>query len=152
MPCYLRRSWCASKSGCSIDGKAQQGARANDHGCHVSCSEQHEPRQPRSWLILNVRRKTARITVMSSQKKMRSFQLYLPGGKVPTKAGLAVVGFAVASMVVVFVKMDAVARMLPDVSLGQLKALSVALGLVVIGIGWAVLKIFGVPFSKSESA
>src|SRR5688572_26708051 len=37
--------------------KAQQGARANDHGCHVSCSEQHEPRQPRSWLILNVRQK-----------------------------------------------------------------------------------------------
>src|SRR5215212_4038635 len=37
--------------------KAQQGARANDHGCHVSCSEQHEPRQPRSWLILNVGRR-----------------------------------------------------------------------------------------------
>jgi hypothetical protein len=36
---------------------AQQGARANDHGCHGSCSEQHEPRQPRSWLILNVRQK-----------------------------------------------------------------------------------------------
>jgi len=35
--------------------KAQQGARANDHGCHGSCSEQHEPRQPRSCLILNVR-------------------------------------------------------------------------------------------------
>jgi hypothetical protein len=38
-----------------FDGQAQQGARANDRGCHVSCSEQHEPRQPRSWLILNVR-------------------------------------------------------------------------------------------------
>jgi len=36
---------------------ALQGARANDHGCHVSCSEQHEPRQPRSWLILNVSQK-----------------------------------------------------------------------------------------------
>ena len=25
---------------------AEQGARANDHGCHVPCSEQHGPRQP----------------------------------------------------------------------------------------------------------
>src|SRR5215208_3837962 len=33
---------------------AQQGARANDHGCHDPCSEQHGSRQPRSWLILNV--------------------------------------------------------------------------------------------------
>src|SRR5688572_24303107 len=41
--------------------KAQQGARANDHGCHVSCSEQHEPHQPRSWLILNVGRKLMHI-------------------------------------------------------------------------------------------
>src|SRR5215212_1709379 len=39
------------------DKTAQQGARANDHGCHISCSEQHEPRQPRSWLILSVRQK-----------------------------------------------------------------------------------------------
>src|SRR5688572_1842761 len=46
--------------------KAQQGARANDHGCHVSCSEQHEPRQPRSWLILNVRQK---IPLMPKTKK-----------------------------------------------------------------------------------
>src|SRR5215204_5124221 len=36
--------------------RAEQGARANDHGCHASCSEQHESRQPRSWLILNVGR------------------------------------------------------------------------------------------------
>ena len=37
--------------------RAEQGARANDHGRHASCSEQHESRRPRSWLILNVRRK-----------------------------------------------------------------------------------------------
>jgi hypothetical protein len=37
--------------------KAEQGARANDHGCHDPCSEQHGSRQPRSWLILNVRQK-----------------------------------------------------------------------------------------------
>src|SRR5438034_5397220 len=42
----------------AIGERAEQGARANDHGCHVSCSEQHEPRQPRSWLILNVRQMT----------------------------------------------------------------------------------------------
>jgi hypothetical protein len=36
---------------------AQQGARANDHGCHDPCSEQHGSRQPRSWLILNVSQK-----------------------------------------------------------------------------------------------
>jgi hypothetical protein len=41
-------------AGDSGSSRAEQGARANDHGCHVSCSEQHEPRQPRSWLILNV--------------------------------------------------------------------------------------------------
>src|SRR5438034_3659983 len=40
----------------AIGERAQQGARANDRGCHVSCSEQHEPRQPRSWLIFDVRR------------------------------------------------------------------------------------------------
>jgi hypothetical protein len=39
---------------------AQPGARANDHGCHASCAEPHEPRQPRSWLILNVRQKMHR--------------------------------------------------------------------------------------------
>ena len=33
---------------------AQQGARANDHGCHDPCSEQHGSRQPRSWLIFDV--------------------------------------------------------------------------------------------------
>src|SRR5438045_9339476 len=38
--------------------KAEQGARANDHGCHDPCSEQHGSRQPRSWLILNVRQNT----------------------------------------------------------------------------------------------
>src|SRR5215216_316821 len=37
--------------------EAQQGARANDHGCHDPCSEQHGSRQPRSWLILNVRQR-----------------------------------------------------------------------------------------------
>src|SRR5215217_6683299 len=37
--------------------EAEQGARANDHGCHASCSEQHGSRQPRSWLILNVRQR-----------------------------------------------------------------------------------------------
>jgi hypothetical protein len=36
----------------------QQGARANDHGCHDPCSEQHGSRQPRSWLILNVRQRS----------------------------------------------------------------------------------------------
>src|SRR5215204_6576647 len=41
--------------------RAEQGARANDHGCHASCSEQHESRQPRSWLILNVGRSTMKI-------------------------------------------------------------------------------------------
>jgi hypothetical protein len=42
---------------CSNEKEAEQDARANDHGRHASCSEQHEPRQPRSWLILNVRQK-----------------------------------------------------------------------------------------------
>src|SRR5688500_13057819 len=46
---YLLTSPCGDDN-----DPAQQGARANDHGCHVSCSEQHETRQPRSWLILNV--------------------------------------------------------------------------------------------------
>src|SRR5687767_7744331 len=36
--------------------RAEQGARANDHIRHVSCSEQHEPRRLRTWLILNVGR------------------------------------------------------------------------------------------------
>jgi hypothetical protein len=35
---------------------AQQGAKANDYGCHDPRSEQHGSRQPRSWLILSVRR------------------------------------------------------------------------------------------------
>src|SRR5437764_1315199 len=36
--------------------RAEPGARANDHRRHASCSEQHESRRRRSWLILNVRR------------------------------------------------------------------------------------------------
>jgi len=44
----------------SDEEEAEQGARANDHGCHASCSEQHESRQPRSWLILNVRQRDER--------------------------------------------------------------------------------------------
>jgi len=34
---------------------AEPCARANDHGCHASCSEPHEARQPWSRLILNGR-------------------------------------------------------------------------------------------------
>src|SRR3954470_9903162 len=45
------------KLGCRHERNAQQGARANDHGCHDPCSEQHGSRQPRSWLILNVGQK-----------------------------------------------------------------------------------------------
>jgi hypothetical protein len=55
---------------------AQQGARANDHGRHASCSEQHEPRRPRSWLILNVRQKKMiplRIVPYSAQLGDRLF-------------------------------------------------------------------------------
>src|SRR6266567_2497504 len=37
--------------------RAEQGARANTTGCHGSCSEQHEPRQPVVWLTYDVRRK-----------------------------------------------------------------------------------------------
>src|SRR6186997_1162202 len=43
---------------------AQQGARANDHGCHDPCSEQHGSRQPRSWLILNVGQKMKRLAAI----------------------------------------------------------------------------------------
>src|SRR5437868_5368357 len=49
---------------------AEQGARANHHGCHASCSEQHEPRQPRSWLILSVRQK---------KKRMKTLPLFFIG-------------------------------------------------------------------------
>src|SRR5687767_9053286 len=48
---------------------AQQGARANDHGCHDPCSEQHGSRQPRSWLILNVRQKRHVISLMDKAYK-----------------------------------------------------------------------------------
>src|SRR5215217_7599237 len=57
--------------------RAQQGARANDHGCHVSCSEQHEPRQPRSWLILNVRQKVNASPLVS---KIASWTMLSIGG------------------------------------------------------------------------
>ena len=46
--------------------KAEPGARANDHGCHDPCSEQHGSRQPRSWLILNVGRKKAASRILVS--------------------------------------------------------------------------------------
>jgi hypothetical protein len=44
-------------TGDSGSSRAEQAARANDHGCHDPCSEQHGSRQPRSWLILSVRPK-----------------------------------------------------------------------------------------------
>jgi hypothetical protein len=89
---------------------------------------------------------------MNTPKKVRSFRIYLPGGKVPTSAGLVVVALAAGVMIVGFAEIDSVARALPGVTLGQLKALSVALGFAVIGVGWVVLKVFGVPFSKDETA
>src|SRR5215208_1015261 len=55
---------------------AQQGARANDHGCHDPCSEQHGSRQPRSWLILNVRQK---FPPMKSTFYSRDMLSNLPG-------------------------------------------------------------------------
>src|SRR5688500_2475829 len=63
------RMYCAAGSAGSSQAtptvitRAEQGARANAHGCHVSCSEQHEPRQPRSWLILTVRQKLRQVTL-----------------------------------------------------------------------------------------
>jgi hypothetical protein len=41
-------------TGDSGSSRAEQAARANDHGCHDPCSEQHGSRQPQSWLILSV--------------------------------------------------------------------------------------------------
>ena len=38
------------------DGRTQS-SRANEHGCHVLCSEQHKTRQPYSRLTLNVGQK-----------------------------------------------------------------------------------------------
>src|SRR6186713_107419 len=54
--------------------RAQQGARANDHGCHDPCSEQHGSRQPRSWLILNVGQNMSSADYASSIKGFRLFQ------------------------------------------------------------------------------
>jgi hypothetical protein len=81
---------------------------------------------------------------------MKSFQIYLPGGKVPTRAGLVVIAVAVAAMIVGFTKVDAAARAFPGVTLAQLKVLAIGLGFAVIGIGWAILKVLGVPFAKDE--
>src|SRR5688572_7238955 len=51
---------------------AEQGARANDHGCHEPCSEQHGSRQPRSWLILNVSQKKTMNTGHHITKEARA--------------------------------------------------------------------------------
>jgi GNAT superfamily N-acetyltransferase len=71
-----RRAWMERRgsSHCSRSRyepqTAQQGARANDHGCHDPCSEQHGSRQPRSWLILNVRQKTSRFVTSDYLKRL----------------------------------------------------------------------------------
>src|SRR5215212_6355842 len=39
-------------------------SRANDHGCHDPCSEQHGSRQPWSWLILNVGQNMRYVTAL----------------------------------------------------------------------------------------
>jgi hypothetical protein len=69
--------------------KAQQGARANDHGCHDPCSEQHGSRQPRSWLIFDVRRPNPSNRA-PAQKQMSSVVIDT----------LAVIGFLVVVSVI----------------------------------------------------
>ena len=59
-----------------IEG-AEPVARANDHSCHGSCSEQHAPRQLRSWLILNVRQKMkdpALVSGVSENRENKAFR------------------------------------------------------------------------------
>jgi hypothetical protein len=67
--------WCCILTD---ERRAEPGARANDHVRHASCSEQHEPRRPRSWLILIVgRRKTEPMT--DYQEAAEAIEAFLEG-------------------------------------------------------------------------
>src|SRR5215208_3903669 len=73
---------------------AQQGARANDHGCHDPCSEQHGSRQPRSWLILNVSQEILMSTAKTFADLGTPFRLF----EAPISEASEFVGAAVYSL------------------------------------------------------
>ena len=107
----------------------------------------HALRQVSVSLIFDVRQKNNTMR----RERMRSFRIYLPNGREPTGAGLLVIFCAFIALAIGFTKLGAISRMLPNLTYGQVKALFLCSGFVVIGIGWIILKLAGIPFSKNEN-
>jgi len=82
---------------------------------------------------------------------MKSFRVYLPGGREVSSAGLVVVALAAAAMIVGAFYLDEIARVIPKLTISQAKYLLIVLGLLVIGIGWLALRLAGVPFAKKDA-
>ncbi len=79
---------------------------------------------------------------------MRSFKIYLPGGREPTTAGRIVISSGIIAMGVSIYHFEELAYRLPKLNPAQAQALVIILALAIITVGWGILKIFRIPFSK----
>lgn len=79
---------------------------------------------------------------------MRNFKIYLPGGREPTIAGLSIIVAGIFAMGACIGHMDRIAALMPQLTIAQAEGLLIAFALLVIATGWAILKIFRIPFSR----
>lgn len=75
----------------------------------------------------------------------------MPGGREVSGAGLIVVALAAIAMIVCVFYLEEFARITPGLTTSQAKYLLIAVGLIVVGCGWVVLRFAGVPFTKREA-
>jgi hypothetical protein len=81
---------------------------------------------------------------------MKSFRIYVSGGREPSAAGLIVISVGILAMGACLYFMDEIATRLPQLKITQALGLMILCALSVIGIGWLVLKLLGIPFAKKE--
>jgi len=74
---------------------------------------------------------------------------FFPGGR-PRRGSPLYVGVAAATIVPASTQLDALAHLFPKMTVRGLQGVLVALGLLVVGLGWVVLKLLGIPFARDK--
>ena len=83
---------------------------------------------------------------------MKSFRVYLPGGRTPAVAGWCVILTAMAFMIFGFARIWNYEGSLSEKELMYLKGLLVLGALTIIAGGRIILKMLGVQFSKASDS